>query len=182
MFSGHRGRGETENNAIPVIQSEIFHRLLVPLVKDFQALFRGVFMNVGTAAKPQTQVVHAILGKIQCDEPATRGLLSMASHASHNHFCSKCKMTRDTRSAESMRCFCQFQLGEPKTREENITLGSEWLRQTNKEQRRVFVQEHGVRFSPFNKLSYFDIIQDHTYDSFHTFLEGSCSACVPTLL
>ena len=146
-------------------------------VRELRQLYYGVEMVID--GRPQQ--VQALLCNCSMDAPALRASLHFAgiksdANKSTTHLCTKCDahfgMPGD---------FWMKDKFKPRTVEQHILHGHEWLGAGNLELKKLWVKQYGFRYNPFNDLPYFDSIKFHTLDAMHLELLGACKNLLETM-
>ncbi|POW11058.1 hypothetical protein PSTT_05571 [Puccinia striiformis] len=141
--------------------------LLDPLVKDLKTLWSPGLLLSSTFRHHEGRHIKYALMPFFADLPACRCTLGLAGHASHEHMCSKCQLTKDQIHCFDIhllrkRCDTQNQRNAISARD----AGSYTARQ------RIY-KSHGIRYSKLSELDYWSLIDDHVIDPMHNLLLGT---------
>jgi hypothetical protein len=139
-----------------------------PIVNELEELYYGVEMPVHLLDESVANtMVQSLLILVSCDAPGLRRILGFCGHTSGDHFCSKCIRKKSE--------IAQFDLAPAaaRTRRAHHLAGETWLQQTSYARLDAYAGQHGYRFNPFDKLTYFDSVRFHVIDAMHSLLLGS---------
>lgn len=138
------------------------NNLFPPLMRDLKILWtRGIYLTK-TSSYPNGRLVKAALIPLVCDLPAARQLGGFSYFSAHL-FCHLCRLTLDDlRNLD----YKNWPLRNCKDHRKYAT---QWLSAQTEEERDEIYATHGVRWSVFLELPYWDPIKFTVVDSMHGF-------------
>jgi hypothetical protein len=149
---------------------------LRPLIDDMVASWRRGVKFSRTSLHPNGRVTRSAIAISVCDLPAARKAAQLANVRSHR-YCSICQ------------CYHLSTLGRTDTENwvrrdpRDLRLYAEqWHNATSQDARDKAFQAHGVRWSEFWRLDYWDPTRQLVVDSMHCLLEGLVETHVRVLL
>ena len=138
---------------------EEINHFLAPLVDDlFESYNNGVYYR-RTWKYPRGRKAKSALALIICDLPAARQALGFTGPQSAN-FCSYCKVQLKNINDLNVRGW------ESRSCEEHRKLAFEW-RDASVARRAKITSEHGIHYSEFLRLPYFDPMRQLCVDPMH---------------
>lgn len=141
---------------------EQINHFLSPLVDDLLDSYTNGVHYTRTWNYPNGRNTRSALALIICDLPAARQAMGFTSHQSAN-FCSYCKLQlRDINNLDHTTW-------EPRSCMEHRRLAFEWRDARSETVRLDITKTHGVRYSEFLRLPYFDPILSVCVDPMHAF-------------
>ena len=155
---------------------EQLNSILSPLVDELEALWSGVHYSC-TARKPGGRLVRAAMGCIVCDLVAALQVAGLAHHSSDILPCAFCHIRGAEMKQSSARARAPL-----RSRAQLEQLGQEWLELNSTSKRQKHFKQHGVRFTVFSRLPYFDITRSKVIDAMHAFFLNGVSRHINSLL
>jgi len=141
---------------------EEINHFLTPLVNDLLDSYTNGVHYTRTWNYPNGRNTRSALALIICDLPAARQAMGFTGHQSAN-FCSYCKLQlKDINNLD-------LATWEPRSCIEHRRLAFEWHDAPSEKQRTDITKKHGVRYSEFLRLPYFDPILSVCVDPMHAF-------------
>lgn len=125
----------------------------------------------------------ALVGII-ADHPAMCKLCGFADHSHHEAPCTKCTVPRHEMFTQKSLKNREFENGHvivdsdnsleypPRDGKKHRELSQKYKDLTTDEEREVFFAKHGVRWTEFSRLLYFDIVKWTVIDPMHNLLLG----------
>lgn len=137
------------------------NRFLRPIMSKLDESWRHGVWYSRTYEHPRGQKVHSGIATSVNYLPGSR---KVAGHASHSAkcFCALCKLTRDDINNLDMETWVA------KTRDELHEQAIAWRDAPNKSTRQKLYKKHGVRWSEFWRLSYWDPTELVIIDGMHS--------------
>ncbi|KAJ7305462.1 hypothetical protein DFH08DRAFT_825153 [Mycena albidolilacea] len=147
--------------------SEQLQHYLKIVVDDLIMLYdHGIIIN--PPEHPNGIRLRVALIAIIADHPAMCKLCGFADHRHNEAPCTKCDVPRDERFSEkALRNEYRRRTGD-----EHRKLCFEYSTLTTDEERTEFFATHGVRWTEFARLKYFDIVRYTVIDPMHNLLLG----------
>ncbi|CAK5266228.1 unnamed protein product, partial [Mycena citricolor] len=154
--------GPTEPTS-PQLQnySKIIVNNLIKLFED------GILIDIPGRPKRRYHVRVALISII-ADHPAMCKIAGFADHGHKNAPCHKCKVCK----AEMFTAASLQNKFPGRTKEEHNQLAKQYRDLETEAEKDAFFMEHGVRWSEFVRLEYFDIIRCTVIDPMHNLLLG----------
>jgi hypothetical protein len=141
---------------------EQINHFLSPLVDDLLDSYTNGVHYTRTWNYPNGRNTRSTLALIICDLPAARQAIGFTSHNSAN-FCSYCKLQlRDINNLDHATW-------KPRSCTEYRRRAFEWCDARSETERVDITKTHGVRYSEFLRLPYFDPILSVCVDPMHAF-------------
>jgi Transposase family tnp2 len=141
---------------------EQINHFLSPLVDDLLDSYINGVHYTRTWKYPNGRNTRSALALIICDLPAARQAMGFTGHQSAN-FCSYCKLQfKDINNLDQATW-------EPRSCTEHRKLAFEWRDARSEKERVDITKTHGVRYSEFLRLPYFDPIMSVCVDPMHAF-------------
>ncbi|KAJ7776024.1 hypothetical protein DFH07DRAFT_732070, partial [Mycena maculata] len=142
--------------------------LLKIVVDDLIKLYGR--QNFVTSLSPNLEIITSGL-KLPF-HPAMCKLCGFADHSHNDAPCTKCKVTRESMfPSHSLRNKFAARTGE-----EHRQLCFQYRVLPNQEEKDKFFSTHGVRWTEFARLKYFDLVRYTIIDPMHNLLLGKCIA------
>ncbi|KAI7944498.1 hypothetical protein MJO28_010193 [Puccinia striiformis f. sp. tritici] len=138
--------------------------VLQPIVDEFLTFSTGVHFEQ-TTRFPTGRTIRAIMLPLIADLPALRKVAGFASHSA-TLFCYFCKLPR---SKINIVDPLQF---PPRKHEDHMEWARKWLDSSDQTRKTAIVKEHGVRYSPLNKLPYWKPLEHSSIDVMHALMLG----------
>lgn len=138
------------------------NNLFPPLIQDLKDFWSTGVYFTKTSIYPNGRLVKAALIPLVSDLPAARQVAGF-SHFSSNLFCHLCRLTLD-----DLRNL-DYKNWRPRNCEDHRTHATRWLLAQTEEERDEIYAEHGVRWSVFLELPYWNPIRFTVVDSMHGF-------------
>jgi hypothetical protein len=129
------------------------------------------------------RLVRVALLAIVSDHPAMCKAAGFADHAHKNWPCTKCNVTRDELYSDlsladgtyfySLLCSLTRFIGyAPRNGKDFRRKAQEYRSLDSDDARKRYFDEHGVRWTEFARLTYFDIVRCSVIDPMHNLLQG----------
>ncbi|KAI7935194.1 hypothetical protein MJO28_016832 [Puccinia striiformis f. sp. tritici] len=141
--------------------------LLDPLVQDLTTLWRPGLSLPSTYRHPRGRHIQCALMPFFADLPACRRTLGLAGHASHNHMCSKCHLTKNRIQSLDINLY------RKRSDQHHRKLALQARDADSYTDRQRIYKTEGIRYSKFSESDYWSLINDHVIDPMHNLLLGT---------
>jgi hypothetical protein len=139
---------------------------LRPVIDDlFHSWENGVLYS-RTALHPEGRVTRCAVAAVVSDLPAARAVAQLAGHASH-HLCSVCDCFHKTNLHRS-----DWQNWKQRDNNTLRRLAEQWRDAPTPGEQDAIFQKHGLRYSEFWRLPYWNPTRQLVVDGMHCILEG----------